>query len=526
MITAVVSRGDLTETVSATGSITAQTGAEVHIGSQVSGTIKRLATDVGKLVKSGQIIAELDLPDLKAQLAQSEAALAQAQTKYDQQITGIGQEKTQTSSALVVAQQSVKSASEKLLVSRANLAQQEVQTPSDIRRAETALSTAQSNLAQTQAGADLQVETAQDAVDQANANARNSAANLERVYKLYLQGYSSAADYDTAKAQDGVYQAQLKSAKKNVDLVKQKVKADLQSASDTVQSAKAALESAKSEGHLIEARRSDVRDAMSALRQAQSNLVVAEANLVNDKLKGQDVILARQAVDQAAAQVAITRAQFNKSIIRSPISGTVLQLAAQQGETVSAGLSTQTMVIVADLDRLEIDAYVDETDIGKVSIGQSVRCSVDAFAGRTFKGKVTKIASGSTIQQGVVTYDVTISLINPTHDLKPDMTANVNIETGRVKNAILVPAVAVQMNTRGSTVSILKTIDGKPTPVSIPVVTGGTDGVNIEIKSGLQGGETIVLAGSTSSNPSRGASSPFSAAPRSGGGGGGGGPRG
>ena len=524
MITAVVSRGDLIETVSATGSITAQTGAEVHIGSQVSGTIKRLTTDVGKQVKAGQIIAELDLPDLKAQLAQSQAALAQAKTKYAQQISGIAPEKMQTLSALAVAEQGVLSADEKLSVARANALLQETQTPSDIRKAQTALSTAKSTLVQVNAGANLQVETANETIAQTSANARNSAANLERVHSLYLQGFSSAADYDTAKAQDGVYQSQVRAAQKNLDLVKQKVTADIQAATDAVASAQAVLEAAKAESHTVVARQADVRDAMAAVKQAQANLDLARANRTNDTLKLQDVLTAKQAVDQAAAQVAFTQAQLNKSIIRCPISGTVLQLAAQQGETVSAGLATQTMLIVADLDRLEIDSYVDETDIGKVMLGQSAQCTVDAFPGRNFKGKVTKIASGSTIQQGVVTYDVTISLSNATHDLKPDMTASVSIQTGRVTDAILVPAVALQMNTRGSSVNVIKIVDGHPTTVSVPVVTGGTDGVSIEIRSGIQVGDTIVLAGATSTSSNRAASSPFSAQPR--GGGGGGGPRG
>ena len=68
------------ETISATGSVTAQTGAQVKIGSQITGTIKRLFADVGSYVKAGQVIAELDLPDLEAQVAQSEASLGQAQS--------------------------------------------------------------------------------------------------------------------------------------------------------------------------------------------------------------------------------------------------------------------------------------------------------------------------------------------------------------------------------------------------------------------------------------------------------------
>ena len=515
LITAKVSRGDLVETVSATGSVTAQTGAEVHVGSQVSGTIKRLATDVGRQVTAGQIIAELDLPDLKAQMGQAQAALAQAETRYAQQLSGVNQIATQTGSALEIARQAVQSTKEKLRVAQANAQQQSIQTPNDIKKASTVLSTARSVLAQTKAGANLQIATAAEAVEQAKANATNSAANLNRVHSLYLQGFTSAADYDTAKAQDGVFQSQVRAAMSNQDLVKQKVAADLQASSDAVLSAQAALDSAKAESQTVVARFADVKDAESSLSQANASLRAALANGVNDVLKSQDVSAAREAVDQAKSLVAFDQAQINKGFIRSPISGTVLQLAAQQGETVSAGLATQTLLIVADLNRLEIDCYVDETDIGKIKIGQFADCTVDAFPGKTFRGRVMKVASGSTIQQAVVTYDVTISIENKQHDLKPDMTASVSIQTGRLSNVLLVSAVAIQVGARGSSVNLVKTVDGKPTIVSTPIVTGGTDGINIEVKSGVAEGDTIVLAGAPSAksrqtssssplNPSRG----------------------
>ena len=518
LITAKVSVGDLVETVSASGSVTAQTGAEVHIGSQISGTIKRLATDVGSHVKAGQLIAELDLPDLRDQLRASQAALAQAETKYSQEISGVNQVNTQTSASLNVARQAVLSARQKLRVAQANAKQQNAQTPSDIRKGETALSTARSTLAQTQAGANLQVTTAEEAVTQAQANATNSAANLARYQKLYAEGFVAKADLDSAVAQNGVYQSQVRAAEQNVDLVKQKVAADLQAARDSVGSAEAALAAAKAETQTVLARAADVRDAETAVKQADANLQAAIANGANDVLKQQDVQVAKEAVSQAEATVAYNQAQMNKSFIRSPISGTVLQLAAQQGETVAAGLSTQTLIIVADLNRLEVDAYVDETDIGKVKLGQPAQCSIDAFPDQTFSGKVTKIASGSTIQQGVVTYDVTVAIQDPKHELKPDMTASVSIQTGKITGALLVPAVAVQIGSHGSTVNVVKIVDGKQTIVATPVVTGGTDGVNIEIKSGLNEGDTIVLAGGTS-GPARGPVSPFGPAPRGGGGG-------
>jgi len=357
LLTAPVTRGDLVESVSATGSVTAQTGAQVKIGSQITGRIKRLYADVGSQVKAGQIIAELDLPDIQAQLNQATANLAAAKTKLIQQQSGVAMQNTQTSSAIAQARAQLRSA--------------------------------QANLRDVQAGADLQVATAQQDLAQAQAMARNSSVNLKRQQALLQRGFVAAQVVDQAQADDAVNQSKVRAAQSNIQLVKAKVAADLQNARDQVATAQAALNT-------------------------------AQANTAQTVLKQQDIQQAREAVRVAQAQVDYAKAQVQKTYIRTPISGTVLQLAAQQGETLAAGLSAPTLIIVADLTRLQVDAFVDETDIGKVRLGQEASVTVDAFPRQAFRGHVTKIASGSTIQQGIVTYDVTIAIEDPKHRLRPD----------------------------------------------------------------------------------------------------------
>ncbi|MCW3053447.1 MAG: Multidrug resistance efflux pump [Chthonomonadales bacterium] len=533
LATAVVTRGDLIETVAATGSITSQTGTQVKIGSQVTGRIKRLYADVGSQVRAQQVIAELDLPDVQAQLDQAKYNLDAAQTKLAQTKSGVNMERTQTSSAVAQAQQQLKSTGAKLAAAQAAVKQQVVQTQADIRRGQTALSTAQaalstakSNLAQVQAGANLQVATVQEQLKQAQANARNSAVNLQREQVLLAKGYVAAGEVDTAQAQATVNQSLVDAAQQNIELVKQKVAADLQAGQDLVtqaqqgvESARAALDAAQAEVNTDATKQADVDDARAQVKQAEAGVNIAEGNLSQDVLKAQDVLQAVEAMGASRAQVVYNKAQVDKTFIRSPISGTVLQLAAQQGETLAAGLSAPTLIVVADLDRLQVDAYVDETDIGKVKLGQEADITVDAFSKKVFKGRVIKIASGSTIQQGVITYDVTLSLANPGHQLKPDMTANVTIQIGHESNVLLVPSETIRLSGRGGTVNVLVKQEGKSVIQERSVKTGGSDGVNTAIRTGLKEGDTIVLAGMPAGQ-GRGANSPFRAS-----GGGGGGPR-
>jgi HlyD family secretion protein len=545
LITAKVEKGDLTETINATGSVTAQTGAMVKIGSQITGRIKRLYADVGSPVRAGQVIAELDLPDIEAQLSQAQANAALARTRALQQQTGQGMQQTQTSTAVMQARSEVAAAEARLASARAAAKLQSAQTPTEIRRAETALAaaqaalrTAKSDLAQIRASGKLQVSTAQEQLNQTKANATNADAQLRRQVELNKKGFVSNSVVDDARATAAIYQSQVTAATQNVELVKEKVAADQLAANDrvtqaeqNVESAKAALIAAEAGRLQNDVRGAAVKDALQQVAQATSALRAAKANTTQNTLKAQDIQGAQEAARAAEAQVDFYRAQLAKTQIRSPITGTVIQLASQQGETLAAGLSAPTLIIVADLNRLQVDAFVDETDIGKVRLGQEVEIRVDAYPRQTVKGRVFKIASGSTIQQGVVTYGVSIAIEKSKLQLKPDMTASVTIETGKKKGVLLVPSEAVKASGRGSTVNVVTSADPKAEPEKRQVKIGASDGTNTEIREGLKEGDTVVLAGGNTDDAARrrgqggGPASPFGPPSRGGGGRGGGGGR-
>jgi len=405
----------------------------VKIGSQITGRIKRLYADVGDQMKAGEVIAELDVPDLNAQVRQAEATLALNRFRLSEQTSGV--------------------------------ALQDTQTATDIERSEAGVALAQTNLRQAEQTVNLQLATAEAALRQAQANATNSSANLARTQQLYEKGYVAAADVDNAKAQAEVNSAQVTSAQQNVQLVRAKVEADLASARDQ-------------------------------LRQAQAALAASQAGTAQPIIKRVQVKEAQATVRQSEAALAQSRAQFDKAFIRTPIAGTVIQLAQQQGETIAAGLSAPTVIIVADLNRLQVDAFVDETDIGHVQLGQPAVVTVDAYPNRPFPGRVEKIASGATMQQNVVTYDVTIALDNPGRLLKPDMTASVTITVGGKQDALVVPIDAIKPTPQGPTVVQMTTDKkGRPSFRTVGVKTGVSDGDYTEIQGGLQEGDVVVLAG-------------------------------
>ncbi len=323
-ITATVTRGDLTETVTATGSVEAQTGAQVHIGSQITGVVNHLYAVAGQDVKAGQLIATLDLPDLVDTYNGAQAAYQGAVTKFQQEQAGVTQEKVTTQQAIDGAKATLVSKQQELLAAQEALNQQKVGTPSDIKKAQTALATAKATLVQTQAGYNLQIATANEQLAQAQANAKNSSANLARNYSLYQQGFIAATTYDQAVATDKVNQSLVGAAQENVTLTQQKEAADLDTANQAVASAQAALDAANAETLTTAQREANVKDAQAAVDAAAAALSTAQANTANDIQKIQDVEQAKDAAQTALDTKQYDGVQVSKTEIRTPISGTIL----------------------------------------------------------------------------------------------------------------------------------------------------------------------------------------------------------
>ena len=148
---------------------------------------------------------------------------------------------------------------------------------------------------------------------------------------------------------------------------------------------------------------------------------------------------------QARAQVGIARVDLERTTIRSPIDGTVLQRAVDVGQTVAASLSAPTLFTIAqDLAKMEVRAAIDEADVGKLREGLEARFSVDAHPGREFVATIFQIRSNPNVVQNVVTYDAILRVDNPDGKLRPGMTASVRIVTEKRENVLRIPNAALR----------------------------------------------------------------------------------
>ncbi|MCX6646579.1 MAG: efflux RND transporter periplasmic adaptor subunit [bacterium] len=231
---------------------------------------------------------------------------------------------------------------------------------------------------------------------------------------------------------------------------------------------------------------------------------VDSANLKFDQLASQEAALSLLRFDVTLASASITSSQINLETamrrldytkVYSPMAGIVTARYVQTGQIISSGISSTSggtaVMMVSDLSRLYILARVDESDIGKVEIGQRVKVSVDAFSGQNFEGVVDRIAPVGVNVQNVVTFEVRIEITSDNKTLlKPEMTADVEIIVAESIGALMVPSNAVKVEDGKSTIMVEG--DGG-VPVPREVETGIDNGEFIEIISGLSESDVVLV---------------------------------
>lgn len=313
--TAEVTRRDIGSTVLATGIIKPKVGAEVKVGSRVSGVVKKLRANIGDFVKAGQVIAELDDAEVQAKLNQNLAAVNKSKADYEY-----------------------------------------------------------------------------------------AKLNMDRQKSLLDQNYISQQQYDLSENAFKIADAQLK---------------------------------------------------------------------------------------QAEANAEVAKVQLSYTTIYALTSGIISSVSTQEGETVSAGLSAPTFVNIIDLNRLEVQVYVDETDIGKILVGQEATFTVDTYSETDFKGKVTAIYPKAIIQDNVVNYIVVVEIGDFQNKiLRPEMTTTVTIHLETRKNVLTVPSKAIIREKGERFITVLN----GDAQIKKKIRTGWYDSNYTEVVDGLKEGEFVLIA--------------------------------
>lgn len=338
------------------------------------------------------------------------------------------------------------------------------QAAASARSAHAATLTAQAQLAKSradQSASEASQRSAQAAKAKDVATETNARGQWHRAQQLFQQQIMSRQDFDTAQATFEAATAQV-----------QADQAQVAAATQSVRSAEASVQVAQNQLNSAQAQE---RQAQATLRQAQINL--------------------------------------DRTRITAPVDGVVVARRMDVGQTVASTLNPPTIFEIAqDLTRMQVDANVDESDIGKIAVGQHATFVVDSYPDSTFHGTVSEIRKAPIVTQNVVTYDVVISVSNSDLRLFPGMTANVTVLTQRLNNTLKVPNAVLRF--RPSPALIKKYSLPQPQPDqaqvyvllgnhirAVPVTFGISDGRYTAIASPqLKAGERVLVRASQKGN--------------------------
>ena len=464
----------LTEEVSASGLVTSSSA--VDLAFERSGKIVRVNAQVGDTVFAGATLVALESSDLVAHLAGTQAALASQEAKLAELKKG--------------------------------------SRPEDIAIAQTQVSNAQSALDDTRKSMADKIEDAYTKSDQAlhntvdkffsnptsfnpqisfllsNSQLEIDLENDRPVMENVLVSWRASIDDGSVTAPD---------AKKNLEQLRNFLSKAASALADAISSSQASqtvieswkVEVATARTNLnttyaaITAGEDAARTAESALKTAQNQLALKQGGSTPEQIAAQQAV-----VDGAKASVSGAEAQLAKTVLRSPITGTVTSQNARVGAVASPNAPLVSMISNV---AFQIEVFVSETEVAKIHPGNTASVTLDAYGrGVSFPATVSSVDPGATVTNGASSYRVVIQFKDKDQRIKTGMTANVQIVTAQKDDTLAIPWNSV-IERGGKSVITVKNTDGSTSEREIQ--TGIRSHDEIEIVSGLQDGELVASYG-------------------------------
>lgn len=497
-----VSRGEVAQVVSVAGTVSPN--KQIDLQFELSGKISNVSVSVGDSVVSGQVLARLDSSELNAQLQAARAALAMAQARLAQTLAGNRSEDIQVYAAAVdSARQAVAGKEQALADARA---QAEVDLRGDLEDALDVIQTSQTkiDLAMT-AISDLRQEyfsnTLQLSVDIKDKEtiAKRSSSDfdsilalaegsmtVENIKSVLSSGRQALLDTKDALsylrvALDDASVSHLVAAADETSVDTQRNNIDTQLVGLT--SAQQAVDATKIGNQTsINSAQQAVESAKIALTKAESELALRQA-----PPRQADIDLVRADVAQAEANVAQIREKIGKASLAAPVAGIVTAVEKERGEIV---LSGNAIISLMSAGNFRIEANISEADIAKINAGDGIEMTLDALGPEEkFAGTVAEIDPAETVISGVIYYKITAMFDAENEQIRSGMTANLDIRTAKIENALYLPYFAVRQ-TNGRKYVLVEE-NGQRQEKDIR--TGLEGETRVEILEGLEEGERVLI---------------------------------
>ncbi len=421
---ATVDRGNIEVTIDATGTI--EPLNIVQVSSKASGKILELTVEEGDYVEQDAVIARIETTYVSADLDQAKADLRAAQARLDQSQINIELQKEQTEIQIQQAREKLAESKKQLEQLREQILIEKVTNKRQLGDAKNSheMAKLRYDLLTSETVREEDKKRAEASVSQAKANFELAKKEYARKQQLFAKEYISKSDLDAASTQRDSAKAQYDSAQEQAKLVAQPAseaelklsKAEIQKAAFAVDAANEQIEKEKYRDMEIEIQQHRVTQAEETL-----DLAIANKKQINLKEKELESSNAQRMRSESALQLA--QESYDDTVIRAPISGTILEKKVEEGQVIvssfggggrggSVSSEGQVLVTMADLEKVYVATEVDETDIGKVKVGQSVTITVEAYPDQPLQGEVLRIAPQGQVVQNVTTFKVITEIMN------------------------------------------------------------------------------------------------------------------
>ena len=452
----VVERGDFQMRISATGSL--EPLIDVEIKSNVEGEITKLHVNEGDYVEADQVLLDIDPEQIQEDKTQAEANVAAAEAQLAQAKLNIDLKGEELKSNLQQATDNVE-------IAKANLRTTLAASQTQLTQAETQIQTTgnqleQDKIAMEQAKIELnraeirrsELETERDSAKVARDNAESE---WKRNNELFEKKLVSKKSLEEAESRYASAESQYKNAEKRLESQLKTV----DSQAKTINARDSAIATRKStlayqrlnREKLGEMRQAEEEGRGLQLKISETRLEEIRRTIENEKtVAEQGEVGARANFLRNQSYLKNQEERLEWTTIRAPMAGTVMLLEIEEGEIVTSGRSafsqSPPLMTIADLSKMVVKTYINEVDMERLRLDQEAEIKADAYKDKKYKGRVAEVSPTGEERDNIITFEVMIEIVGSPPELRPGMSADVDVITYEEKDVLLLPLDAIEEN--------------------------------------------------------------------------------
>ena len=416
---------------------------KVEVRSNVEGEIEKLYVKEGYDVVKGQKLLKIDDKQIREEYNQAQANYDAALADMKRAEENINLSGDRLESDIQLAENTLKSAQANLEATKSQAEQQRSQARISITNTENLLAQDNINLKK----AKIALEQAESSSKSAKARLDNSKSELDRKRELHDKKFVALREVETAKMEYDSTESQYESALKNI----QSQKETIQSQEKIIESRMVSLKTENDNLKILEeSLNKQIKQVEIQVQQAQERLNLLKRSEGGEKQMTELTKVGAEAnLFRAKSMLNKAKERLDWTTIIAPMTGKVVQCKIEEGEIVISGRSawsqTPAIMVIADLSKMIIKAYIHEFDIDKVKVGHKVEIKISAYPDELFEGEVTEISPSGQMIDGIIKFMVTIAVTKAPKPLMPGMTTDVDIIVGERDNVLQLPIEAVIM---------------------------------------------------------------------------------